>query len=151
MRRKDKAIKDHDEILHILTSNTICHLAMCRNNSPYVVALSYGYKNMHLYIHSAAEGKKITILKENPAVFFEISDSYELSGEKEACTYTLNYRCCMGKGHAEIITDPHKKEQALNIIMAQHTGKTQWQYPKDMLHRTTVIDIYINELSGKKN
>jgi len=65
MRRKDKEIKEIKDIEEILHKATVCRVAMVSNNSPYIVPLNFGYKDRCLYFHSAGEGKKLDILREN--------------------------------------------------------------------------------------
>lgn len=72
MRRKDREVTDITEIKDILDLCKTCHLAMVDNNMPYVIPLSYGYEmqdgTLTVYFHSAAEGKKIDILKNNGSI-----------------------------------------------------------------------------------
>src|SRR6056297_2979806 len=151
MRRKDKIISDRKDILDILTSNTICRLGLCLDNQPYVLPLSYGFSDNNLYIHCAQEGKKLDIIRQNPVVSFEISDSLALVEGKGACDYTLAYRCCLGSGIARELERSADKKRALNVIMEQHTTKSDWDYPETMLERTCIIEIEIRSLSAKRN
>ena len=59
MRRKDKEIKDQQEIESILGKADVCRLAFSDNDIPYIVPVNYGYRDHCLYFHSAKEGKKI--------------------------------------------------------------------------------------------
>ena len=71
MRRKDKEIKDKEVIESIIKRATVCRIALSENNVPYIVPLSFGYKDNCLYFHSAPEGRKIDIIKQNNNVCFE--------------------------------------------------------------------------------
>ena len=77
MRRKDREVTDPAIVEKILQESSVCHLAMARNNIPYVVPLNYGYiwedDRLILLFHSAKAGEKLDILEENPRVFFSIS------------------------------------------------------------------------------
>ncbi len=41
--RQDREIKDRFELDRIIKNNKTATLALCRNNEPYVVTLTYGY------------------------------------------------------------------------------------------------------------
>ncbi len=60
MRRKDKEIKDEKEIESVISKCDVCRIALCENNSPYVVPVCFGYRDNCLYFHSASYGKKIS-------------------------------------------------------------------------------------------
>jgi nitroimidazol reductase NimA-like FMN-containing flavoprotein (pyridoxamine 5'-phosphate oxidase superfamily) len=70
MNNKDCEITDQEEIKKILRTGKYTTIAMCKDNEPYVVTLSYGYDeaNNSLCFHSALKGLKIEIMKENPQV-----------------------------------------------------------------------------------
>jgi hypothetical protein len=63
MRREDKAIVELAEIEQILHKALVCRLGLTDGIRPYVVPLSFGFKNNTLYFHSAPEGKKIEMLR----------------------------------------------------------------------------------------
>lgn len=70
LQKKEREIKDPNEIFSIIKKGKYTTIAMCRNNEPYIVTLSYGYdeaKNA-LYFHSRLKGLKCEIIKENPRV-----------------------------------------------------------------------------------
>ena len=53
MRRSDKQIKDGKIIEKILEEAMVCRLALCDDGRPYIIPLNFGFKNNHLYFHSA--------------------------------------------------------------------------------------------------
>jgi len=65
IRRKEKEIKNKDEMIEILKKTKYLTIAMCQDNIPYLVTLTHGYdiKKNTIYFHCAREGKKIDILK----------------------------------------------------------------------------------------
>ena len=71
IRRKEKEISDKNEMLAILENARYITIAMCVDNEPYLVTLSHGYDRERncIYFHSAREGKKIDILKEQNKVW----------------------------------------------------------------------------------
>lgn len=72
MRKINQEITDQKIIEQILSSSKICRLAMIDGNSPYLLPFNYGYKEGAIDIHTAPEGKKLKIPKENNLVCFQI-------------------------------------------------------------------------------
>jgi len=84
MRRTDKQITDIEKMQGILESAKFITIAMCIDDSPYLVTLSHGYdrKRNCVYFHCAPEGKKIEYLKRNNKVWGQaLNDLGYISGK----------------------------------------------------------------------
>lgn len=150
MRRKDREIKDKDEIELIIRSAPICRLAMARENRPYVVPLNFGYRDNIVYFHSASQGKKIDIIRENPRVCLEFSNDAELVRAEKSCEWELHFKSAIGFGTAQFVEDTEEKKKALDVIMDHYDG-TGDDYSEKMLKITSVIKVVLTELTGKSS
>ena len=134
--RKDREVTDLNQIFEIVRNCSVAQVGLVENGKPYVVALNFGYERqgdtLVLYFHSAYEGHKIDILKENPNVYFQMDCVNEfITGTKEnLCAYCWRYDSVMGSGQVEFIEEPEEKAHALNC-MIRHLGKTEdmFQFP----------------------
>jgi nitroimidazol reductase NimA-like FMN-containing flavoprotein (pyridoxamine 5'-phosphate oxidase superfamily) len=151
MRRMDKEITDQAEIGQILSSGFLCRVAFSQNNIPHIVPMNYGYDEGRLYFHSACTGKKIELIRDNPRVSFEVSDSIEVLPGEKACGFTTRYRSVIGSGIMRIIDDPEMKRRGLGVIMKQHTGDNSWEFDESELARLCVLELHIESVSGKKS
>ena len=150
MRRKEKQITDKQELETILRKATLCHLAMSTENQPYVVPLCFGYQSDTLYFHSAAEGKKLEMLRQNPKVSFAIELNNEIVKAKDACNWGMNYLSLIGSGEAFFLDDETERINALDLIMEQYSTE-KWIYKPGMLKKTILFKVKISELTGKKS
>jgi len=150
MSRKDKEIKDKDEIESTIKRANVCRIGLAENNMPYVVPLVFGYKDNCLYFHSAPEGKKIDIIKRNNNVCFEIDTDCELVKSEAACNWDIKYYSVIGFGKAFFIDDPEEKRTALNIIM-KHYSDNSYEYPANEINEVAIIKVKINSMTGKKS
>ena len=94
MRRKDREINDIQKIEEIISRCTVCRLALCDDNTPYLVAMNFGYKRgdpSNLYFHCATAGKKLDIIRKNNSVFFEFDTDHKLVYSDDACDFTMKY------------------------------------------------------------
>jgi nitroimidazol reductase NimA-like FMN-containing flavoprotein (pyridoxamine 5'-phosphate oxidase superfamily) len=151
MRKKDREIKDREEIEEILYSNKVCRIALSDDDKPYIIPMNYGYKGNKIFLHSAVEGKKIDIIKKNNKVCFEITDSVEELPAEKACDFSTKYRCVIGFGIIKIVDDLDREKEALQILMKQHTGENDWQFPDEIVVKTTILEIEIESITGKKS
>lgn len=151
MRRSEKEIKDNNLLDEILEQAQVCRIAMSSNNTPYIVPLSFGYQEGCLYFHSAQEGKKIDILKENPTASFEVESLVEIKAGAKACNWSVNYRTIIGQGEVTFIEEEKEKINALNIIMQKYAGNQKFEFSPASLSGVAVFKLTINSLTGKKS
>lgn len=148
MRRSDREIKDRKVIDDIIKRCRICHLALCDDGQPYVIPLNFGYDGSFLYFHSAPEGKKIDIIRENNRVGFVFDILHEIVTREKACDWGAKYESVMGEGVAEIIDDPDARKDALECIMRQY-GSNAVDFSEDALKKTLIFRVRISAISGK--
>jgi nitroimidazol reductase NimA-like FMN-containing flavoprotein (pyridoxamine 5'-phosphate oxidase superfamily) len=141
MRRLDREITDRSEM--------VCRLGCDDNGIPYVVPVSFGYREGVIYIHSARDGRKITLLKKNPACCIEVDECLEIVHDKKPCNWGIHYRSVICTGRAHFITDTEEKRDGLNCIM-HYYGAESHHFPEKELESVCVIRIDIAEMTGKK-
>jgi uncharacterized protein len=149
MRRDDKACCDMDVIEQIIADAQVCHLALCDNNTPYVVPLCFGYRYKTVYIHCANEGRKLDILRNNSTVFVEFTTNAEVVEGPVACNWKMRYKCVMGEGSAEFLIDPVEKHNALSVIMDHYARNRSFAFSEQELAKTTIVKVSLSHLSCK--
>ena len=154
MRRSDREITNFDDMVAILEHSDVCRLGMVdEDGMAYIVPLNYGFRieegKAVLYFHCANEGKKLTLMRKNPSVSFEIDGAHtlELSEEKRMCT--MRYESLMGKGVIKELPDERKME-ALREIM-KHYGREGFDFSPAAVPRTILFSMTIEEMTGKTN
>ncbi|MHC4244439.1 MAG: pyridoxamine 5'-phosphate oxidase family protein [Planctomycetota bacterium] len=148
MRRKDKQIDDVTAIESIIRRASVCRLAMCDGNRPYIVPLCFGYKDNALYFHSSGQGKKLEILKGNPNVCFEFDIDTKLIKAEKPCDWAMRYKSIVGFGKAELVEDIELKREGLDIIMRQYSQAT-FEYPQEAIANITIIKVAIENMTGR--
>jgi len=151
MRRKDREIKDKSEMMAILEKADVCRLAMSSNNVPYIVTMNFGLKNggTCLYFHCAGEDKKIDILKNNNLVCFQADIEHEFFLHDISCGCSMRYQSILGMGRITFITELSEKLEALQTIMTHYTHKSSYEFKEELVKRTTILRLDIEEISGK--
>jgi hypothetical protein len=149
MRRKDREITDREEMELILQAAPVCRLAMARDGEPYVVPVCFGYDRGSIVIHSAREGKKIEILRENPRVCVEVDLIAGPVKDENPCAWEMQYKSVICRGVAHIVEDPGEKQKALDCIL-HHYGAESHPFSEKELQDVCIIRIDITEMTGKK-
>mgnify|MGYP000909609333 CR=1 FL=1 len=153
MRRKDRELHTKDELLAILEEAEVCRLAIQTGGAPYIVPLNFGYSwadQLVLYFHSAGEGRKIDLLKENNTVGFELDTAHVLAKAVKACDWGMKYRSVIGTGMVEFIEDEDEKRLALQAIMRKYGFPGEASFDGAMLRSTKVYKLVAQEVSGKE-
>ncbi|MCL2688185.1 MAG: pyridoxamine 5'-phosphate oxidase family protein [Methanobrevibacter sp.] len=154
MRRKDREIRDINEIIKIMEKCEVCRLAFFDKYYPYIIPLNFGYihKNgeLSLYFHSALEGKKLNLIKENNKLAFEMDCSTELMSGDAPCDYTMTYESVCGNGTIEILDDD-KKIKGLKYLMKKYSNKeySDGDFDDKILKTTVVLQLKVNRIVGK--
>jgi len=153
MRRSDKEINDNETIEYILDEALICRIGLCDNNKPYIVPMNFAYKDNSLYLHSAMEGRKIEILRENNDVCFELDIQNELLESEMACDWGMKYYSVIGFGKGYFIEDDQEKKHILDIFMKKYARNSlkKFEYSSNALQKTLIIKVEIEEVTGKKS
>jgi nitroimidazol reductase NimA-like FMN-containing flavoprotein (pyridoxamine 5'-phosphate oxidase superfamily) len=155
MRRTDKEITNLNDKIAIIQQCKVCRLGLSDNNLPYIVPLNYGYtledNSLTLFFHSASEGKKLAIIKNNNNACFEIDCEHKLIEGDEACHYSFAFKSIIGFGTITLLDAKAEKAYALNQIMKHQTGKdAPFVFDDAALTRTTVYKLVVTEFSGKQ-
>jgi nitroimidazol reductase NimA-like FMN-containing flavoprotein (pyridoxamine 5'-phosphate oxidase superfamily) len=68
---------------------------------------------------------------------------------EQGCRWGIKYRSVIGFGTAEIVNDQEGKKKALEIIMAQYSGR-EYIFPEEIVTKTAVIKVVIARVTGKQ-
>ena len=137
MRKKDMELTDGGKINEAISKCHCCRLGFYDDGEVYIVPLNFGFNEIHgkrtFYFHSAKEGRKIDLISRTRSVGFELDTDYELHEGESACEYSAGFLSIIGTGHIEFVKDTKGKEAALQAIMANNTGKDNWDFTDAMI------------------
>ena len=150
MRRANRDIKDPNAVWAIMEEARVCRIGLSDEGMPYIVPMSFGLGENCIYLHCAAEGRKLDIIRRNDRVCFEMDLFREVVLGQSACGCSARYESVIGFGRASIVEEPAEKRAALDRIMEHYGGHGAFIYQDDILAKTTVIRIAIESLTAKR-
>ncbi|GGC84633.1 pyridoxamine 5'-phosphate oxidase family protein [Enterococcus wangshanyuanii] len=154
MRRKEFEVTEKDRFDEILAEAHVVRLAFFDQEFPYIVPVNFGYEwqeeRLFLYVHGARQGKKLSLLKENPKIGFEMDCRHKLITADEASKYTYHYRSIIGQGVATILTDLERKRHALLKLMEHETKRMDFDIPDKQVLGTGLIQIEVKRFTAKE-
>lgn len=153
MRRTDREITDYHQMLEILQQCDCCRLGLVDNGEAYIVPMNFGISQedgkLVLYFHSAKEGRKMALLHKQPFVSFQADTGHRLLEGANAGSFSFAYRCVMGRGRVQLLSDPDEMARGLQAIMAHYTGKTDWNFDLPCRNRIHIIKLTVTHWSCK--
>jgi uncharacterized protein len=150
MKSRDISLQSAME--EIIARCQYCSMGMVdQENRPYVLPMNFGYADGVVYLHSAPEGKKVSILKNNSRVCLAFSTDHVLRHQNEevACSYGMKYRSVLIYGKVDFIQDHSEKRAALNIIMRQYTGRDDYDYNEPAIANVLVYKVVVEKMEGR--
>lgn len=115
---------------------------------PYSVPVSIACGHGCVYFHSALEGRKTDLLRQNPHVCITCVDDVELQAEQ----FTTKYKSAIAFGTARELLDPTEKVQGLRCL-CRKLGPRQPELTERKiqagLERTAVWRITVEQITGK--
>lgn len=153
MSRPERQIIDEGKIREILTKGKFAVIAMCNDNEPYLVTLSYGYDQAKkvLYFHTGLVGQKIDFINKNPNICATIIDDggyIPNECEHEYCTVVL-------RGKLHIVDLPEEKRHGMEVLI-KHLEENPDPTIKKLVEsnptyeKTAVLRLDIDDLTCKK-
>lgn len=153
MHRKEREITDLNVLTELIKGGRYAVVSMCRDNEPYVVALSYGYDSAAnaLYFHCAHQGLKLDFINSNPSVCVMIIKDYGYRTDE--CAH--EYATVVIRGKMSIIEEPVEKKNGMDFIFKQLVDSPELIKEKHMKNdviydKITVLKLTVAEMSGKR-
>ncbi|OPY26890.1 MAG: Pyridoxamine 5'-phosphate oxidase [Methanocella sp. PtaU1.Bin125] len=142
---------DLDAITELLNKAPAGRLAtISPGGTPYIVPVNFAFDGDRIYFHCALEGMKLDCIRANPKVGFEADELLEVYASADRpCFCGSYYRSVIARGKAAIVTDREKKLQALWLLVDKYVGQRYGEMPADIVDRTCVVEIVVDEISGK--
>src|SRR4030042_1937700 len=138
MRKEDREIRDKAAIRAVMEEALVCRVGLSDDGMPYVVPMNFGLGENCLYLHSAAEGRKLDILRKNDKVCFEMDLLREIRQGPTACGWGARYESVIGFGRAVLVENPYEKRTALARIMEHYGACAPFSSEDEILAKTEV-------------
>jgi nitroimidazol reductase NimA-like FMN-containing flavoprotein (pyridoxamine 5'-phosphate oxidase superfamily) len=151
MRKKEREVKDRQEIITIIERCKILCLGLKDNDYPYVVPLNFGFENIDdrylFYFHAAKEGRKLDLIKNNNKCSITLYN--DLGADKVKTTNY--YECIMGEGQVTEVVDNQEKLRILTLMLKKYDFIDVEPIDVTALAKTYVGKITVTNLSAKAN
>ncbi len=151
MRRKDRE-RDEGFALKVFDEAPYCTLGLSdKNGHVYTVPLSMVREGKTLYFHSAMEGLKCSMIKENNHVSVSAVSEFFI----DSAAYTVRYSSAHADADAVEVVDKAEKIRALKLLIKRYapdnTAIDPEKYIDSFFDNTLVYRLNLKNISGKEN
>lgn len=152
MRRSDKQISDRAELERLLDKAQVMRLGLIDDGKPYVVPVNFAHVDGVVWVHGAADGRKLACLRGGAPVCVEVDRLLRVTAGPRACSdWASHYESAIGFGAGEVVEDEQLKLEGLRAVMRKYSGRDDWEFTPEWLQKTAVIRIKLDELTGKRS
>jgi len=154
MRRPEGEIKDQETIKAILDQSQVGRMATVnREGFPVIKPVNYLYRDGKIFLHSSRKGEKISDIRRGSPVCFEVDQPIAYVPAKgPACKASYYYRSVLIKGKGTLVNSRKKKMEILERLMEKYQPESGYEgIAEEILDKTAVIEISIEELTAKEN
>lgn len=149
---RTQTLEEKEKIESIIKRTKVCYVGMSdEGGKPYVIPMNFGYSDDVIYLHSAQEGKSISILDKNPKVCITFCTEPDIAWQNEevACSYRVRGESIICNGDVFFENDYKEKIKALNIIMSQYS-KRDFTYSEPSIKNVKIWKVKIDEITARE-
>lgn len=150
MIHADRQVADPVFIKKMLDLTEICTVALYDELYPYIVPMNFGYKwegNLEIYLHCAAEGYRMRLIREDPRAACNINVFINRYGGEPYRNEKQDYRSVSVFGRLEIVEGEEERKNALNAICRQAGAPCLKRAPKN--GNPVVLRLRVDQITAK--
>ena len=154
MRHRERELKHRGTLTAMLKQSLVGRIATInRKGIPVIKPVNFLYWGGKIYFHSSMKGEKISDIRRKSPVCFEVDEPIAfVPATGPACRSSYCYRSLIVKGHAALVNQQDKKLEILERLMEKYQPEGGYsEIREEILKRTAVIEISIQEMTGKEN
>ena len=143
---------EKEKMESVIAQCRMCFVGMADvDGSPYVIPMNFGYKDGVIYLHSAPEGRTVSIINRNPRICITFSTDYKLVFQhpEVACSYRTHTQSVIVQGEVRFVDNFEKKREVLDIIMKQYSDK-QFTYSEPAVKNVKIWEVQADRMTGRE-
>ncbi len=150
MRRAEKEVTDPAWCRAVLDEAPYLVLALNDGDTPYAVPLCVALAGGRVYLHMAAAGRKLDLLRADPrAGFTAVAFAAVVPGET-ACATGIWADSVAGTARCAVVVDPSERRSALDAFARKYAGAVPDGYPDAALAATVVVRLDPISVTGRR-
>jgi uncharacterized protein len=153
-RHPERALAVPDDAEEILAQAMVAHVGFVQDEQPYVIPMTFLYRDGSVYLHGAPGSRTIRHLSSGAPACIEVTLVDGLIASKTAETHSVNYRSVVCFGRGRLLEDDERRRVVFEQMIGRYfPGRTAGQdyahITETELKRTWLVEVAIDEMSAK--
>ena len=119
-RHPERALAVPEDAEAILAEALVAHVGFVQDEQPYVVPMTYYYRDGCIYLHGAPGSRTVKVLASGAPVCVEVTLVDGLIASKSAETHSVNYRSVLCFGRGALVRDKERRREILEAMIARY-------------------------------
>jgi len=140
-----------------LTQGTVAHVGFVAEGRPFVIPFTYEYNLKapnKLYLHGSPASRALKRIADGEPICVTVTITDAIIYSRSAMYHSMNYRSVMCFGRGRLLESAEEKRRIFEAMTARYLpGRTAGidyeAAPLEHLNATTMIEVEIEEISGK--
>ncbi|PLR81555.1 pyridoxamine 5'-phosphate oxidase family protein [Bacillus sp. V33-4] len=120
MRQQKLAVQDEGKSNEFLLKSRIGYLGLSDGQTPYVIPLNFIWHEQAIYFHGASEGRKITIINNNPLACFNVCEEYGTMVDPVPAKTDTAYFSVVIQGKLSKVTGPAAATAVMQCMLQKY-------------------------------
>ena len=138
----------------ILARALVAHVGIVQDGQPFVLPMSFLYRDGSLYIHGAPGSRLIRTLASGAPCCIETTLLDALIASKSAETHSMNYRSVVLFGRGQLVRDRERRRSVLEELIGRYfpgrkAGDDYAHITDREMKATALVEVRIDEMSAK--
>ena len=119
-RHPERALAIPEDAEAILHEALVAHVGFVQDEQPYVLPMTFYYRDGCLYLHGAPGSRTVKVLASGVPVCVEVTLVDGLIASKSAETHSVNYRSVLCFGRGAFVRDKERRREILEAMIARY-------------------------------
>jgi nitroimidazol reductase NimA-like FMN-containing flavoprotein (pyridoxamine 5'-phosphate oxidase superfamily) len=155
IRYAKRAVTDRAEIDAILTEGLVAHVGFEQERQPYVIPMTYLYRDSRLFLHGSTASRTVRHLASGAPVCVTVTLVDSLVASKAASSHSVNYRSAVVFGRGRPVRAKAESIKLSHAIIARYfpdraPGDAYRPVTDDELKSVRFVEIDIEEVTAKR-
>lgn len=148
--QKDDKFQGKYAVTAVFHRSLCCRLGLTKDDSPYVVPMTFTYDGYDIYLHSHPRGKnsgkKNEYLEYMTQHQFDVCLEFDVVGPiapgkegQAGCSWSLSFASVIGYGKIEEVKNLEARMDAMEQVLLRYTGRKWKNSPSEEDMKSTVV------------
>ena len=153
-RHPERGLALPEDAEAILAQGIVAHVGIVQDGQPFVIPMTYLYREGSVYIHGAPGSRTIKVLASGAPACVEVTLVDGLITSKSAETHSVNYRSTVLFGRGELVRDRERRIAVLTELIGRYVpgrtaGTDYAPITEAELKATALVELRVEEMSAK--